>query len=61
MQWIMAAGEAEAQLALMNGAGIIDAVMTDDSDTFIFGAQTVLRNSTFSIDSTVKLYTTSAI
>ncbi|KAG1785019.1 PIN domain-like protein, partial [Suillus plorans] len=61
VQWIMAAGEAEAQLALMNGAGIIDAVMTDDSDAFVFGAQTVLRNSTFSIDSTVKLYTTSAI
>lgn len=40
---IQAAGEAEAQLALMNGAGIIDAVMTDDSDTFVFGAQTVLR------------------
>ncbi|KAG2134980.1 PIN domain-like protein [Suillus cothurnatus] len=61
MQWIMAAGEAEAQLALMNSAGIIDAVMTDDSDAFVFGAQTVLRNSTFSIDLTVKLYTTSAI
>ncbi|KAG1888681.1 PIN domain-like protein, partial [Suillus subluteus] len=59
MQWIMAAGEAKAQLALINGAGIIDAVMTDDSDAFVFGAQTVL--STFSIDLTVKLYTTSAI
>ncbi|KAG2030594.1 PIN domain-like protein, partial [Suillus americanus] len=43
VQWIMAAGEAEAQLALMNGAGIIDSVMTDDSDIFVFGAQTVLR------------------
>ncbi|KAG2101068.1 uncharacterized protein F5147DRAFT_709672 [Suillus discolor] len=61
VQWIMTAREAETQLALMNGAGIIDAVMTDDSDSFVFGAQTVLRNSTFSIDSTVKLYTTSAI
>lgn len=27
----------------MNRAGIIDAVMTDDSDVFVFGAQTVLR------------------
>ncbi|KAG1841547.1 PIN domain-like protein [Suillus subalutaceus] len=51
IQWIMAAGEAEAQLALMNGA----------CDAFVFSAQTVLRNSTFSIDSTVKMYTTSAI
>jgi 5'-3' exonuclease len=40
---IQAAGEAEAQLALMNGAGIIDAVMMDDSDAFVFGAQTVLH------------------
>ncbi|KAG1766587.1 XPG I-region-domain-containing protein, partial [Suillus occidentalis] len=61
MQWIVAAGEAEAQLAQMNGAGIIDAVMTDDSDAFVFGAQTVLRNSTFSVDSFVKLCTMSAI
>jgi Holliday junction resolvase YEN1 len=38
-----AAGEAEAQLAQMNGAGVIDAVMTDDSDAFVFGAHTVLR------------------
>ncbi|KAG1845803.1 PIN domain-like protein, partial [Suillus tomentosus] len=63
MQWITAAGEAEAQLALMNNAGIIDAVMTDDSDAFVFGAQTVLRNSSFSADATatVKMYTTSSI
>ncbi|KAG1876347.1 PIN domain-like protein [Suillus subluteus] len=63
MQWITAAGEAEAQLALMNNAGIIDAVMTDDSDAFVFGAQTVLRNSSFSADATatIKMYTTSSI
>jgi hypothetical protein len=39
---IQAAGEAEAQLAL-NGASIIHAVMMDDSDAFVFGAQTVLH------------------
>ncbi|KAJ8579625.1 PIN domain-like protein [Rhizopogon salebrosus TDB-379] len=61
VQWIKAAGEAEAQLALMNSAGSIDAVMTDDSDAFVFGAQTVFRNSTFSTDATIKVYTTSAI
>ncbi|KAG0705254.1 hypothetical protein DFH29DRAFT_997043 [Suillus ampliporus] len=61
MQWITAAGEAEAQLAQMNSAGVIDAIMMDDSDVFVFGAHTVLCNSTFSIDSMVKLYTASAI
>ncbi|KAG1799486.1 PIN domain-like protein, partial [Suillus plorans] len=60
-QWITAAGEAEVQLALMNNAGIVDAVMMDDSDVFVFGAKTVIRNSTFSSDATIKLYTTSAI
>ncbi|KAG2127291.1 PIN domain-like protein [Suillus bovinus] len=60
-QWITAVGEAEAQLALMNNAGIINAVMTDDSDVFVFGAKTVIRNSTFSSDATVKVYTTSTI
>ncbi|KAG1887198.1 PIN domain-like protein [Suillus subluteus] len=60
-QWITAAGEAEAQLGLMNYAGVIDAVMTDDSDVFVFGAHTVLRNSTLSTDATIKLYTTSSI
>ncbi|KAG1763248.1 PIN domain-like protein [Suillus occidentalis] len=60
-QWLTAAGEAEAQLGLMNRAGVIDAVMTDDSDVFVFGAHTVLRNSTFSTDATIKLYTTSSI
>ncbi|KAG1766126.1 PIN domain-like protein, partial [Suillus placidus] len=44
MQWITAR-EAEAQLALMNRAGIIDAVMTDNSDIFVFSAKTVLRKS----------------
>ncbi|KAG1816034.1 PIN domain-like protein, partial [Suillus subaureus] len=41
-QWITAAGEAKVQLALMNDAGIVDAVMTDDSDVFVFGTKTVL-------------------
>ncbi|KAG1794948.1 uncharacterized protein BJ212DRAFT_1249359, partial [Suillus subaureus] len=38
-----AVGEAEVQLALMNNAGIVDAVMIDDSDVFVFGAKTVLQ------------------
>ena len=38
-----APGEAEAQLTYMNKTAVIDAVMTDDSDAFIFSAHTVLR------------------
>ncbi|PIL27062.1 hypothetical protein GSI_10201 [Ganoderma sinense ZZ0214-1] len=42
--WIQAAGEAEAELAEMNRLGHIDAVMTDDSDVLLFGANVVIRN-----------------
>ncbi|KAH9842311.1 PIN domain-like protein [Rhodofomes roseus] len=42
--WWMAPGEAEAELALMNSFGIFDGVLTDDSDTLLFGAQVVIRN-----------------
>ena len=36
-------GGAEAELAALNYHGIIDAVLTSDSDTLIFGAQVLLR------------------
>ncbi|PCH43505.1 hypothetical protein WOLCODRAFT_144540 [Wolfiporia cocos MD-104 SS10] len=39
-----ALGEAEAELAYLNQVGVIDAVMTDDVDTLLFGAHTILRN-----------------
>ncbi|KAF4621830.1 hypothetical protein D9613_012120 [Agrocybe pediades] len=38
-----APGEAEAELAAMNNAGIISAVLGPDSDSFAFGAKTVMR------------------
>ena len=38
-----APGEAEAELALLNRTNMIDAVMTDDGDTFIFGATCVIK------------------
>ncbi|KZT08478.1 PIN domain-like protein [Laetiporus sulphureus 93-53] len=44
MEWRIARGEAEAELAYLNQIGVIDAVMTDDVDTLIFGAQTIIRN-----------------
>lgn len=41
-----APGEAEATLAAMTTTGIpvcVDAILTDDSDSFVFGADMVLR------------------
>ncbi|KAJ7576971.1 hypothetical protein C8J56DRAFT_972030 [Mycena floridula] len=42
--WIDAPGEAEAELAVLNSEGLIDGVLSDDVDNFLFGARTVLRN-----------------
>ncbi|PIL35718.1 hypothetical protein GSI_02470 [Ganoderma sinense ZZ0214-1] len=42
--WIEALGEAEAELASMNAQGVIDGVMSDDSDALVFGARIVIRN-----------------
>lgn len=38
-----APGEAEAELALMNRQGKIDAVLSDDVDTLLFGAKCIIR------------------
>ena len=40
---LQAPGEAEAELAFLNRAGLIDAVISDDVDTFVFGATMVVR------------------
>ncbi|GJE95923.1 PIN-like domain-containing protein [Phanerochaete sordida] len=45
MEWRMARGEAEAELAYLNAQGIIDAIITDDVDALVFGARTLIRNS----------------
>lgn len=41
-------GEAEAMCALLNKLGIVDGVITTDSDAFLFGAHTVYKE--FSVD-----------
>ncbi|RDX50900.1 PIN domain-like protein, partial [Lentinus brumalis] len=41
--WIEAPAEAEAELASMSQAGLIDAVLSDDGDTLMFGAVAVIR------------------
>ncbi|KIK80484.1 hypothetical protein PAXRUDRAFT_115651, partial [Paxillus rubicundulus Ve08.2h10] len=43
--WHTALGEAEAELATMNCLAQIDAVFMSDSDTFVFGAQCVMRST----------------
>lgn len=43
-EWRTAPREAEMELAYLNEAGIIDAILTDDVDTFIFRVHTVIRN-----------------
>ena len=45
---VTAPGEAEAFCAALDKAGLVDAVVSDDSDCFCYGAKTVLRN--FSTD-----------
>ncbi|KAJ6533689.1 PIN domain-like protein [Mycena capillaripes] len=45
-RWLVAPGEAEATLSRMTASGIpvrVDAILTDDSDAFVFGASVVLR------------------
>ncbi|KAJ7350255.1 hypothetical protein DFH08DRAFT_806380 [Mycena albidolilacea] len=56
MEWCEAPGEAEAELACLNREGLIDAIITDDCDdcnktptAFIFGAKTVIRNSSLEL------------
>ncbi|KAK0201655.1 PIN domain-like protein [Desarmillaria ectypa] len=43
-EWRMAPGQAEEELAYLNASGIIDGVLSDDVDAFLFGAKTVWRN-----------------
>ncbi|KAH6911809.1 hypothetical protein BKA70DRAFT_1146211 [Coprinopsis sp. MPI-PUGE-AT-0042] len=40
----MAPGEAEAELAYLNRIGVIDGILSDDVDNFLFGALAVVRN-----------------
>ncbi|KAF8151979.1 hypothetical protein K438DRAFT_1688072 [Mycena galopus ATCC 62051] len=40
-----APGEAEAELAYLNRIGVLDGILSDDVDNFLFGATTVIRNA----------------
>ena len=45
---VKAEGEAESLCATLNAEGIVQAVISDDSDAFCYGAQTLLRNFSIS-------------
>lgn len=44
LPYIIAPMEAEAQCAYMELANLVDGVVTDDSDVFLFGAKSVFKN-----------------
>ncbi|KAF8272711.1 hypothetical protein EI94DRAFT_1795938 [Lactarius quietus] len=59
-EWRMAPGEAEAELAYLNNIGIIDAVLSDDVDNFLFGAKMVIRNASATLSGNSKHATKNA-
>ncbi|KAJ7805670.1 PIN domain-like protein [Mycena olivaceomarginata] len=56
-----APGEAEAELAQLNRLGFIDAVISEDSDTIVFGAPCVIRTSGPYVIDASQIYTSAAI
>ncbi|KAF8815754.1 hypothetical protein BYT27DRAFT_7079063, partial [Phlegmacium glaucopus] len=42
VDYVVAPYEADAQLAYLERAGLVDAIITQDSDLFIFGCQNTL-------------------
>lgn len=44
LPYIIAPMEAEAQCAYMELTNLVDGVVTDDSDAFLFGARSVYKN-----------------
>ena len=55
LSYVLSPMEAEAQCAAMEIEGIVEGVITDDADAFLFGARTVYRNI-FSESKWVEMY-----
>lgn len=53
--WVSSPGDAEAQCAVLSTKGLVDGVISDDSDTLIYGAPVVFRHLYLG-DSTVEIY-----
>ncbi|GMT33553.1 hypothetical protein PFISCL1PPCAC_24850, partial [Pristionchus fissidentatus] len=53
--WIEAPGEAEAQCVWLQNEGLVDAVVSDDSDCFAFGVGTIVRHM-FSREKDIEYY-----
>jgi 5'-3' exonuclease len=58
--WVDAPADAEAQCAFLCSAGLVDGVISDDSDTLIYGSPVVFRHLYLG-DSTVEFFQKSAI
>ncbi|KAJ7184123.1 PIN domain-like protein, partial [Mycena filopes] len=56
-----APGEAEAELGQLNERGLIDGIITEDSDAFLFGARLVVRTQGPSTAHTSLIYTMDSI
>ncbi|KAF8166945.1 hypothetical protein K438DRAFT_2025002 [Mycena galopus ATCC 62051] len=56
-----APGEAEAELAQLNMSGRLDVIISEDSDTFLFGAQCVIRTTGPSVQHDCIIYTRESI
>eukprot|EP01083_Nonionella_stella_P304888 1061470_1 len=58
--YITSPSEAEAQCAELNKLGLVDGIITDDSDVFLFGGKTIYKNL-FHMNKYVEKYTASLL
>lgn len=57
ISYIHAPGDAEIELARLNQANVIDAIISNDADAFAYGAKTILRNFSRNLNDKPNTYT----